>query len=110
MRHWPTACFSVISLLSTMQLQAQNPFDFASTPGKLPKQVVPLEYAVRIAPNIEAKTFTGTAIIKIKVTAAVRQIVMNALALEVHGAVVDEQSLAAGAVNLNKKQELLTLI
>ena len=41
-------------------MKAEKPFDFAATPGKLPKQVVPTDYPIRILPNIEKLTFTGT--------------------------------------------------
>ena len=34
-------------------MSAEKPFDFAVTPGKLPKQVVPTEYSVRVVPNID---------------------------------------------------------
>ena len=80
-----------------MHLHGEKPFDFESTPGKLPKQVVPAEYAIRIIPNVEAKTFSGTAIIKVKVTQCVRQLVLNALELEITGAAVDEKALPTGA-------------
>ena len=32
---------------------AEQPFNFESTPGKLPKTIVPEEYAVRITPDIK---------------------------------------------------------
>jgi len=38
------------------ELTAEKPFNFESTPGKLPKQVVPLEYSIRIVPNIDKLT------------------------------------------------------
>jgi hypothetical protein len=31
-------------------MKAGKPFDFDATPGKLPKQVVPSDYAIRIVP------------------------------------------------------------
>src|SRR5437762_2720057 len=34
-------------------VRAENKFDFATTPGKLPKEVVPEEYAIRIVPNLK---------------------------------------------------------
>ena len=92
-----------------MHLRGEKPFDFGSTPGKLPKQVVPTEYAIRIIPNVEAKTFSGTAIIKIKTSQPVRQLVLNALELEITGAAVNEKALPASAIKIDRKQELLTL-
>src|SRR5437868_5047603 len=94
MLRWPFA--SVLFGLSLgvlpMPTQGENPFEFGSTPGKLPKQVLPTQYAIRIVPNVEAKTFAGTALIKITVNQPVRQLVMNALELNVSGAVIDEKA------------------
>ncbi|HJT81209.1 MAG TPA: M1 family metallopeptidase [Chthoniobacterales bacterium] len=110
MRFWPFACFATFLIAAAVPLRAEKPFDFDSTPGKLPKQVVPTEYAIRLTPNLEAKTFTGTAIIKIKANEPVQRLVLNALELEISSAVVDEHALEASAIKLDKKQELLTLV
>jgi aminopeptidase N len=98
-----------IFLLSVMTLRAEKPFDFQSTPGKLPKQVVPVQYEIRIIPNVQAKTFTGSEVIKVKVAKPVRQLVLNALELEVHGATVDDRSLPSSAIKVDRKGQLLTL-
>src|SRR5205085_11808482 len=98
---------SLIPFLFAIHLHAEKPFDFQSTPGKLPKQVVPTEYAIRIVPNIAAKTFSGTAIIKIKVAQPVRQLILNALELDLTGAIVDDESLPPSAIKLDGKQQLL---
>src|SRR2546423_4217753 len=95
----------VTLLALPITMNGEKPFDFGSTPGKLPKQVVPLEYSIRIVPNVQARTFTGTAVIKIKVAEPVRQLVMNALELEVKGAAVDAQFLCQSAIKIAKKQE-----
>ena len=50
---WP------ILFLFATNMAAEKPFDFASTPGKLPKDVAPTDYAVRIEPNVDKLTFTG---------------------------------------------------
>ena len=92
-----------------MPATAENPFDFASTPGKLAKEVAPTEYSIRIVPNVEARTFSGTAIIKVNATKPVRQLVMNALELDVSGAMVDDEALPASAIKVDRKQELLIL-
>src|SRR3954471_10667914 len=109
MRVWPFAQLCVIFFLSAVNSFAEKPFDFQSTPGELPKQVVPTDYAIRIVPNVGSKTFTGTVIIKIKAEQPVRQVVMNALELDVTGAMVDDQPLPSSAIKLEPKQQLLTL-
>jgi aminopeptidase N len=88
---------------------AERPFDFEKTPGKLPKQVVPAEYAVRVIPNIDKLTFTGTETVKLKVRASIHQFVLNALELQITKASVDGKDLAPSAVRIDKKNELLTI-
>src|ERR1700704_1366853 len=90
-------------------MSAEKPFDFATTPGKLPKEVVPTEYSVRIVPNIDKLTFTGTATVKVDVRAPVREIVLNALELEIASASVDDKPLPKSAIKIDKKEELLRL-
>ena len=70
-------CIACITFAASMK--AEEPFDFATTPGKLPKQVVPTDYEIRIVPNIEKLTFTGMETVKLSVRAAVRKLVLNAI-------------------------------
>src|SRR5712691_2579373 len=90
-------------------MSAETPYDFESTPGKLPKQVVPTEYAVRIVPNIDKLTFVGTETVKLKVRTPVRQLVLNVLELEITKASIDGKDLASSAIKIDKNKELLTL-
>lgn len=57
------------------------PFAFHTTPGKLPKQVIPLEYKLALQPEWAQHQFKGVLDVQIRVTQPVRQIVMNALDL-----------------------------
>ena len=45
-------------------MTAENPFSFKDTPGKLPKEVVPTDYSIRIIPNINTFTFTVAETVK----------------------------------------------
>src|SRR5947207_10029343 len=103
--------FSVLSILFMFatSMPAEKPFDFESTPGKLPKQIVPTDYAVRIVPNIDKRTFTGTETVKLNVRAPVREIVLNALEMEVASAAVDGKALPKSAVKIDKQNELLRI-
>jgi aminopeptidase N len=95
------------SLLAS--LSAEKPFDFASTPGKLPKQVAPQEYAIRIAPDIARLRFAGSETVKLNVRAPVRQLVLNAVELEINSAAIDDKALPKSALKLDPKLETLTL-
>jgi aminopeptidase N len=88
---------------------AEKPFNFESTPGKLPKQVVPTEYSIRMISDIEKLTFTGSETVKLNVRAPVRQLVLNALELEITSASVDDKMLPQSAVEIDKSTELLRL-
>jgi aminopeptidase N len=95
--------------MTLTNLNAEKPFDFASTPGKLPKQVVPLEYAIRIAPDIPKRTFTGAETVKLNVREPVKQLVLNALEIKIGKAAIDGKSIPASAIKLDEKQQTLTL-
>jgi aminopeptidase N len=90
-------------------MTAEKPFDFGVTPGKLPKEVVPTEYSIRIIPNIDKLAFTGMEIVKVNARAPVRQLVLNALELEITSASLDNEPLPKSAIKIDRKNELLTL-
>ena len=51
--------------------------------GKLPKSVLPIEYSIRIVPNIDKRTFNGTETMKLETRTAVRELVLNAADIEI---------------------------
>ena len=102
--------FSTAILLScSTLLSAEKPFDFDSTPGKLPKQVVPEEYSIRIKPDLEKLTFTASETVKLKARQAVRRLVLNALDLKIVKASIDGKAIPESALKLDPKQETLTI-
>jgi aminopeptidase N len=98
-----------LSIIFTTSMSAEKPFNFASTPGKLPKQVLPKEYSIRIAPNIEALTFSGSETIKLDVRSGLHEIVLNAADMEVAGATVDDQAVPTSAIKIDNRNELLRI-
>jgi aminopeptidase N len=93
----------------TTAVRAEKPFNFEETPGKLPKQVVPLEYSVRFVPDVEKLTFTGTETVQVNVHAPVRQLVLNALDLRIAKAAVDGKAIPNSAIKIDAKRELLSI-
>ncbi len=65
---------------------AQSPFDFDSTPGALPKDVVPIEYALHIVPDIAARRFRGIGTYRIEVRQPTARLVLHALEIEIGSA------------------------
>ena len=97
--------FSIMS----SALASEKPFSFKDTPGKLPKDVVPTDYAIRIVPDIDKLTFAGTETVKLNVRRRVRQLVLNALELKIEAASIDGKELPGSAIKIDTKNELLTL-
>jgi aminopeptidase N len=90
-------------------MSAEKPFSFNETPGKLPKEVVPVEYSIRIVPNIDRFAFTGMETVRLSIRSPVRQLVLNALELEITEASIDDVALPKSAIKIDKEKELLTL-
>jgi aminopeptidase N len=65
---------------------AELPFKFEATPGKLPKDVVPRHYSLYLRPDLDKLVTTGKEEIEIEVLKPTKQIVLNALDIEVSGA------------------------
>ena len=100
---------ALFSLTFPVVMSAEKPFIFEDTPGKLPKNVVPTDYSIRIVPNIDKFAFTGAETVKVKVRSPVRQLVLNALELEIVDASLDGKALPKSAIKIDKEKELLTL-
>lgn len=90
-------------------MSAEKPFDFAATTGKLPKEVVPTEYSVRIVPKIDKLIFRGTETVKVEVHTPVRELVLNALEIEIASASIDEKPVPQDTVKIDNKNELVRI-
>lgn len=96
-------------LFVCVHVHAESKFDFATTPGKLPKEVRPTEYAIRIVPDLGKLTFTGSETIKLQVGQPVTKLVLNSLEIEVASASIDDQELPNKAIQLDPEEQTLTL-
>ena len=99
----------VLFLITSLVGAVEKSFNFNDTPGKLPKQVVPTEYAIRIVPNIDNFTFAGNETVKLNARSPVHQLVLNALELKVEAVAVDGKELPLSAIKTDNEKELLTL-
>jgi aminopeptidase N len=100
---------SLFLIMFRSGMHAEKTFSFESTPGKLPKEIVPAEYSVRIVPNIDKLIFTGSETVKLSVRSPVHQLVLNALELKIEAASIDGKELPVSAIKNDDKNELLTL-
>jgi aminopeptidase N len=83
-------------------------YSFAATPGKLPKTVVPVHYAVELEPVLESLTFTGSERVEIDVREPTARLVLNAVNLALTEATIDNEAQRA-AIALDAAAETATL-
>src|SRR5262245_58011436 len=105
----PPVAFLILFLIRTLVVAVEKPFNFNETPGKLPKEVVPTKYAIRIAPNLDNFTFSGSESVNLNVRSPVHQLVLNGLELRIEEASVDGRELPASSIKADNQKELLTL-
>ena len=73
---------------------AESPFDFAHTPGRLPKTVVPQSYTIDIVPDLAKLTLSGHETIDVTVTEPVDSITLNQAGLTITRAVLEDGAVA----------------
>jgi aminopeptidase N len=77
---------------------AENKFDVLTTPGRLPKDIVPRSYLIDLEPNIETLVTDGVESIEIEVLKPTDHIVLNAADTE----------MAAVKIEVGGRKEVLT--
>ena len=97
------------ALLLSSRVNAESRFDFATTPGKLPKGVRPIEYSIRITPDLQKLTFTGSEMVRLHAEKPVTKLVLNALEIEIASAAIDGRVLSKKAIAFDETEQTLTL-
>src|SRR4029434_8356133 len=100
---------ALLVFLVVTRMHAEAKFDFARTPGKLPKDVRPAEYSIRIAPDLQKLTFAGSETVKLHAEKPVAKLVLNALEMEIASASVDGQVLPKTSIAVDAGEQTLTL-
>ena len=100
------ALFAVACLCPFSSMSAEKPFDFASTPGKLPKGAVPTDYVIHIVTDPDKLTFTGEETIKLEARAPIKELVFNSANLEIAKAAINDKNIPKSAIKLDNDQEL----
>ena len=78
-----------------------------AAPGRLPVGVTPIHYDIRVNPDAQTLSFTGSETITLAVTAATPTITLNAAELDIAKASVD--GVAATSIKYNKVEQTVTL-
>jgi aminopeptidase N len=83
-----------LGLLLGGPAHAEAKFAFASTPGQLPKDVIPQDYTITLTPNLKTNTFQGFEKVRIAVKRASRTIVLNSLDVDITQAKLTKSTIA----------------
>jgi aminopeptidase N len=81
-----------VLLLGLTPLVAEEKFVFDSTPGILPKDIVPHSYSIEFRPDIATMKTKGSEAIALQVRRATKQIVLNAVGTSIEHASLKEES------------------
>jgi len=84
-------------------------FDFVMTPGKLPKTVVPLHYAIELRPDREMLRLPGIETVAIEVREATDRLILNAAAMTIEEARLEGEAGQVATVGLDAQAETVTL-
>jgi Peptidase M1 N-terminal domain len=87
----------------------ESGFDFVTTPGKLPKTVVPLHYAIELRPDRETLRLPGTETVEIEVREATDRLILNAVAMTIEEALLEGEAGQVATVALDAQAETATL-
>jgi aminopeptidase N len=103
---------ALFALLLPMRLAAEAPFSFATTPGKLPKNVVPISYDIHLKPDIEKRMFTGSEAVALDVRTRAKTIMLNTNTIAIGSAKLlglNGQVERAERIAIDAKQQIATL-
>jgi aminopeptidase N len=98
----------VLALVAAGGAAAEPAYSFDTAPGKLPKTVVPLHYAIDLVLNPEGLTFAGSEVVDIEVREPTARIVLNADDLMLTAATIGNGAQRA-SVALDDDAETATL-
>jgi aminopeptidase N len=86
-------------MLSIQVAAAEPGYSFDATPGRLPKTVVPINYAIELEPNLETLALAGSELIDIEVREPTTLLVLNAVNITIGSASIDNEAQAAAVAH-----------
>src|SRR5215468_81277 len=86
------ASLMLLLALTAGRAMAESPFSFDATPGKLPKAVVPIHYALDITPDLDKLTFSGSESVDIEVREPTERLVLNAVDITIGAGAIEGEA------------------
>jgi aminopeptidase N len=112
MRHLQLKKLAGIAALSATAFaaHAEAPYKFSATPGKLPKDVIPLQYAAHLIPNLADNTFLGSETVEVEVLSATSKIMLNVVNIDIDAASLSGRDIGELKLTpqIDKKEQTLS--
>jgi aminopeptidase N len=99
----------VLGMAMTVSASAESKFSFNSTPGQLPKDVIPQHYAITIEPDMKTLNFKGSEVVDINVQKAGHTIVLNSLELNIIRAILVGESGQNATIKGDDRTQIVSL-
>ncbi len=99
---------AILILPMTGAASAEPPYSFQTSPGKLPKTVVPLGYAIELTPDLESLALSGAETVDIDVREPTARLTLNAVDTTFGSVTIDDDAQRAD-VTLDAAAETATL-
>src|SRR5216683_1977113 len=85
----------VLALLLSGKAVAEPGYSFDTTPGKLPKAVIPLHYAIELTPDLASLRLEGVEAVDIEVREPTSRLTLNAVDMTLGAATIDDDAQRA---------------
>ena len=103
-----TAAIIALSFAISGIAAAEPSYSFDTSPGKLSKTVIPVHYAIELAPDLESLALPGVEVIDIEVREPTARLTLNAINTTFSSATLDDDAQRAD-VTLDAAAETATL-
>jgi aminopeptidase N len=96
--------------IAALSAHAEAPYNFSATPGKLPKDVVPVQYAAHLIPNLADNTFLGSETVEVEVLGATSKIMLNVVNIDIDAASLSGKDIGELKLTprIDKQQQTLS--
>jgi aminopeptidase N len=84
-----------LALVAMASAAAEPVYSFETTPGRLPKTVVPTHYAIELEPNLESLALAGSEVVDLDVREPTARLVLNAVGMTLTAATLDNAAQSA---------------
>src|SRR5260370_42408441 len=86
---------AIVLIAASGGATAEPVYSFETTPGRLPKTVVPSHYAIELEPNLESLTLAGSEVVDLEVREPTARLTLNAVGMTLTAATLHNEAQSA---------------